>query len=369
MRVYAEIDLNSIQVNAKSVRKAVGDTVKIMAVVKADGYGHGAVRTANAIADIVDAFAVATIEEAVELRNSGIDKEIMILGYISREYYNLAMENEISLTVFSLDMAKEISNFAKAQGGKIKIHIAIDTGMGRIGFYPNLKSAKEIKEISGLPGIIVEGLFSHFATADEKNKTYSKEQIEKYNNFASLLEKEGVRVNTKHICNSAGITDIKDAHFDMVRMGIILYGYYPSQEVDMDKIKLTPAMSIKSSVVFLKTINKGDCVSYGRHFVAEKETKVATIPVGYADGYPRLLSNKGRVIIDGKYAPVIGNVCMDQMMVDVTEIENVSVGDEVILIGNMGGLSITVEEIAELSNTINYEIICGIGKRVPRIYK
>ncbi len=369
MRVYAEIDINSIKKNAKSVREAVGDTVKIMAVVKADGYGHGAVQTAKAVSHIVDAFAVATIEEAVEIRNSGTDKEIMILGYISSDYYNLAMEKDISLTVFSLDMAKEISDFAEGQGGKIKIHIAVDTGMGRIGFYPNPKSAEEIKEISALPGVSIEGLFSHFATADEGDKAYSNEQIEKYNSFANLLEKEGVLIKTKHLCNSAGITDLKEAHLDMVRMGIILYGYYPSQEVDKEKIKLSPAMSIKSTVVFVKTINKGDCVSYGRHFVAEKETKVATIPVGYADGYPRLLSGKGRVIIGGKYAPVIGNVCMDQMMVDVSEIENVSVGDEVVLMGSMGDAAITVEEIAKLSDTINYEIICGIGKRVPRIYK
>ncbi len=368
-RVYAEIDLNSIMNNTKEIRNVVGSNIKIMAVVKADGYGHGAVITSKAIADDVDAFAVATIEEAIELRKGGIEKEILILGYISPDYYAFALEYDISLTVYSFETAKKLSDFALKNGQKLKIHIAIDTGMGRIGFYPDLESIGEIKKISNLSGVVIEGVFSHFSTADEADKTYSNEQIEKYNGFMTKLEDEGVLVNTKHICNSAGIMELPKAHFDMVRMGIIMYGYYPSNAVDKSKIRLEPAMSIKSSVIHIKTISKGEFVSYGRHFKAEKETVVATIPIGYADGYPRLLSSKGRVIINGKYAKVIGNVCMDLMMVDITGIEDVSVGDDVVIIGKMGDCEITVEEIAELSGTINYEIICGIGKRVPRIYK
>lgn len=369
MRVYAEIDLDAIKENAQSVRKVIGDEVKLMAVVKADGYGHGAVMSAKAVDKIADAYAVATIEEAIELRENGIDKDILILGYILPDYYGFALKYDISLTVFTYEMAKELSDFAAQKGKTAKIHIAVDTGMGRIGFFPTEDSAKTIKQISQLPSIEVEGLFSHFATADETDKEYSKSQIEKYNDFCEKLKEKGVNVNVRHMCNSAAITELPTCRMDMVRMGIVMYGLYPSGEVDKSKVCLNPAMSIKSSVVYIKTIKTGESVSYGRKFRAERDTVVATIPIGYADGYPRQVSNKSRVLINGEYAPVIGNVCMDQMMVDITDIKNVNVGDDVILVGKQGGKEVTFEEIAELAGTINYEIICGIGKRVPRIYK
>ncbi len=369
MRVYAEIDLNAISRNAKNVRKIVGDKTKIMAVVKADGYGHGAVPVSKRINDIADAYAVATIEEAVELRQSGIDKEILILGYIMYDYFDTAIAYDISLTVFTYEMASKMSDYAKLHDKTVKVHIAVDTGMGRIGFYPCDESVAKIKQISELPGIEIEGLFTHFATADEADKTYSHSQMKKYCDFARMLEESGIHIKTKHISNSAAITEFEDCRFDMVRMGIILYGLYPSEEVDKTKINLTPAMSIKSSIVYLKTINEGESVSYGRKYTAAKPTRVATVPIGYADGYPRLLSNKGRVLICGKYAPVIGNVCMDQMMVDVSDIPEAKIGDDVVLVGSQGENAVTFEEVANLSGTINYEVICGIGKRVPRVYK
>ena len=369
MRVYAEIDLDAIKRNAESVRRIVGLNTKIMAVVKADGYGHGAVMTAKAVQGIADAYAVATIEEAIELRHNGIDKEILILGYILPEYYSFALKYDISLTVFTYEMAKELSEAAKEQGKTAKIHIALDTGMGRIGFFPDGGSVAEIKKIYALPNLEVMGMFSHFATADEADKAYSMKQMEKYNNFCDLLERENIRIKTRHISNSAAITELPDGRMDMVRMGIILYGLYPSEEVDKDRINLSPAMSIKSSIVYIKTIGEGESVSYGRKFTAKRRTAVATVPVGYADGYPRQLSNRGRVLINGEYAPVIGNVCMDQLMVDVTNIKSVKVGDDVVLFGSQGEKKVTFEEAAKLADTINYEIICGIGKRVPRIYR
>ncbi len=369
MRVYAEIDLDAIRQNALSVRKVVGNNTKIMAVVKADGYGHGAVKSAKAVEEIVDAYAVATIEEAIELRENKIDKEILILGYILPDYYETALKYDISLTVFTYEMAEELSKCAVSCEKCGKIHIAVDTGMGRIGFFPTEESAEIIKRISTLNGVEIEGLFSHFATADEANKEYSYSQIKKYNDFCDKLSEKGVEIKTHHICNSAATTELPECLMDMVRMGIIMYGLYPSGEVDKSKICLKRAMSIKSSIVYIKTIKKGESVSYGRRFTAKGDTVVATIPIGYADGYPRQVSGKSRVLINGKYAPVIGNVCMDQMMVDVTEISDAKVGDDVILVGQQGENEVTFEEIAELAGTINYEIICGIGKRVPRIYK
>lgn len=366
MRVYAEIDLGAIRQNAASVREIVGDRTKIMAVVKADGYGHGAVMTAKAVENIVDAYAVATIEEAIELRQNGIDKEMMILGYILPDYYGLALKYDILLTVFTYEMAKDLSDCAAKSGKTAKIHIAVDTGMGRIGFPPTAESVCEIERIANLPNMEIAGLFSHFATADEADKEYSMLQMERYNEFCQKLT---VDTGLKHISNSAAITELPAAHLDMVRTGIILYGLYPSGQVDKGKITLTPAMSIKSSVVYIKTVKAGESVSYGRKFTAQRDTVVATVPVGYADGYPRLLSNRSRVLINGSYARVIGNVCMDQMMVDVTDIKNARVGDEVVLAGRQMGKEVTVDEIADLAETINYEIVCGIGKRVPRVYK
>ena len=254
IRAYAEIDLNAIKNNTKQVRNIIGNDVKIMAVVKADGYGHGAIMTAKAINETVDAFAVATIEEAIEIRERGIEKDILILGYLSPDNYGLALKHSISLTVFSYETAKVISDFAINNGGKIKIHIAVDTGMGRIGFYPCDENVETVQKISKLCGVEIDGVFSHFATADEEDKDYSVSQVKKFNEFLKKLESAGVELKNRHICNSAGIIDLPDCHFDMVRMGIILYGYYPSKEVKKERFKLSPSMSIKSTVIHVKTI-------------------------------------------------------------------------------------------------------------------
>lgn len=368
MRVYAEINLKNIKKNAQSVKKLTGKSVKLMAVIKADGYGHGAVECADTIKDIADAFAVATIEEALSLRNHGIKNEILVLGYVFPGRYSEAIENDISLTVFDYDSALEISETAEKIGKEAILHIAVDTGMGRVGFFPDEQGAETVLKISELPMLVIEGLFSHFATSDEKDKTYSKEQTEKFLEFYELLLQKGVKIPIRHINNSAGIMELPDSAFDMVRMGIVLYGLYPSENVDKEKLSLLPAMTLKSSVVYVKTVKKGTSVSYGRHFTASKDTRVATVSVGYADGYPRLLSGRGRVLINGKFASVIGNVCMDQMMVDITEIDDVKVGSEVVLMGESGENRITADEIADLAGTINYEIVCGITGRVPRIY-
>ena len=367
-RIYAEINLENIRKNIQSVREIVTPNVKIMAVIKADGYGHGAIQCADATRNFADAYAVATIDEALELRYSGVDKEILVLGYIFPNQYEKAIANDISITVFNLQSAKDISDVAVRLGKDAIIHIAVDTGMGRIGFIPCDESVDAIIELSEYPHLIIEGIFSHFATADEKDKEYSYNQLKKFRHFISKLDEHNVKINTIHIDNSAAVTELPDSHFDMVRIGIILYGLYPSCDVDRGKIKLYPAMSLKSSVVNVKTIKSGDCVSYGCHFLAKKDTCVATVSVGYADGYPRLLSNKGRVIVNGKYAPVIGNVCMDQIMIDVTEIDDVEIGTDVILLGKQGDAEITADEIASFAETINYEIVCGVSKRVPRIY-
>ena len=367
-RVYAEIDLSKIRKNVISIRKAVGDSVKIMASVKADAYGHGAIECAREIDEIVDAFAVATIDEAIELRENGFNKRILVLGYVLPEFYSMAIKRDISLTVFSFEAAKELNECALKCGRKAKIHIAIETGMGRIGFYPDESSIDEIAKINSLEYIEIEGVFSHFATADNKDKTYSNKQIDKYMQFVKKIEDAGILIKNKHLSNSAAVIDLPEVCLDMVRVGIILYGLYPSDEVNMSRIPIEPAMSIKSKVVHIKTLHEGESVSYGRQFIATKETKVATVSVGYADGYPRLLSNKGRVIINGKYANIIGNICMDQLMIDITDIENVKIGNDVILMGTQNDLEISAEEIAHYAGTINYEIICGINNRVPRVY-
>ncbi len=369
-RVYCSVDLNAVCDNVKSAMSKTGDGVKMMAVVKTDGYGHGAVAIAHALSSIgVYAFAVATIDEAIELRNSGIRNPILILGYVFPNDLESVLNFDITTTVFSVDSARVISRYAKERNKTAKIHIKLDTGMGRIGFIPGEDAARDIREIFSLPNLYVDGIFTHFACADESDKSSAMEQARLYKDFVSQLESEGLNFPTKHICNSAGIMEFEDCYCNMVRSGIITYGLYPSEEVDKQKLSLKPALSLISHVAYVKTVGAGFTVSYGSTYKTDKETKIATIPVGYGDGYPRLLSNKGRVLINGEYAPIIGRVCMDQFMVDVSDVPNVRQGDEVVLIGKQGKNAITVEEIASLAQTINYEIICGINKRVPRIYK
>lgn len=368
-RIYAEINLDAICKNVNETKKKVGNNVDILAIIKADAYGHGALRVARALSEIdINDFGVATAEEAIQLRKHGINANILLLDYAFEESYTELIENNIISTVFEFNHAKKLNDIAGILGKKALIHIKLDTGMGRIGFIPSQESFEIIKRIYELENIIVGGIYTHFACADMTDKTMTKNQIEIFDNFCKQLEDRGINIPVKHLCNSAGIMEFPSAYANMVRNGIITYGLYPSEEVNKNEIPLSPAMSIKSHIVYVKEVEENFTVSYGATFITKEKTKIATIPIGYADGYPRNLSNKGRVLIKGKSAPIIGRVCMDQMMVDVTDINDVKQGDVVTIIGTDGNERITVEELANNSGSFNYEFVCNVNKRVPRVY-
>lgn len=369
-RVYATINLDAIANNIEQMRANIASETKMISVIKADGYGHGAVQIAHLIEDYdyMWGFAVATAEEAIILRRNNVTKPILILGYVFSEHYQQLIENDIRFTVFTLETAKELSIIASETNRKVRIHIKLDTGMQRIGFQCKEEGLSTIKEISNLANIEIEGVFTHFAKADEYDKTSTIMQLEKYKNFVEDLSAMGIEIPIKHCSNSAGIIDIKDANMDAVRAGISIYGLYPSKEVNTDVVKLIPALELKSHVVHLKEVEPGEGVSYGWTCTTTKVTKIATIPMGYADGYPRTLSNKGWVLIRGQKAPILGRVCMDQFMVDVTNIEGVSLKDEVTLIGKDSSATVSVEELGDLSGRFNYEFVCDINKRVPRVF-
>ncbi|MGL4759899.1 MAG: alanine racemase [Sarcina sp.] len=365
--VWAEINLDNIRNNIREIKKLTKDK-KIIAVVKADAYGHGAVDVAPVlIEEGASKLAVAMITEALELREAGIKADILILGYTPLTFSEKLIIENIEQTVYSLDYARGLSREALKLNTKAKIHLAIDTGMGRIGFLPD-EDLEDIIRVCLLPGLEVEGIFTHFSTADEEDKTYTNEQFKKFRNICNELEERGIHIPLKHSSNSAAIMDLNETYLDGVRPGIITYGYYPSNEVQLDKLKLKPALTLKTNVVHLKTLKKDMYISYGRAFKTEKETIIATLPIGYADGYTRLLNGKAKVIIKGQLAPVVGKICMDQCMIDVTDIKGVKLGDEVILIGEENGVKFNADDIAQLIGTINYEIICMLKNRVPRIY-
>lgn len=369
-RVQASVDLNAIKHNLTEVRNTLHVDTKLMVIIKADAYGHGAIPLAKAFENTgnIDVFGVAIIEEAVELRNAGITKPMLILGYTPKEQYDLVVAHDIVQTVFQYEMAEALSEEAVRQGKTAKIHIKIDTGMSRIGFSDTKESIEEIKRIAALANIEVEGLFSHFACADETDKASTINQLERYIKFVDLLEQEEIFIPVKHIANSAGIIEFPQAYFNMVRCGIATYGIYPSDMVNKEEIKLIPAMELKTHVIFVKDVEAGVGISYGSTYVTDKKRRIATIPVGYADGYSRNLSNHGKVIIHGKYAPIVGRICMDQFMIDVTDIENVKQGDCVTLLGKDGDAYISAEELAQGSHSFAYELVCTVGKRIPRVY-
>lgn len=362
-RVYAKVDLGAICANIDAMKAAAGDTA-LYAVIKANGYGHGAVAVATALSGRVAGFCVATAEEALELRSAGIAQPILILGYVFPECNEQLILHDIMLTVFDYESAEHLSAAATKLGKQVKIHIKLDTGMSRLGFMPDRESVDDICRIARLSGIVVEGIFSHFACADEKDKTSAMAQLKTFNEFADTLQAKGVSIPVLHLSNSAGIIDLPEARFNMVRCGISTYGLYPSDEVDRGAVHLTPAMSIYSHIALLKTVEAGTPVSYGSTFVTERQTRIATVPVGYADGYPRSLSNKGYMLVHGKKAPVLGRVCMDQLMIDVTDIEDVSRGDEVVVMGQ----GVDADTLSRLSGRLHYELVCDINMRVPRVY-
>ncbi|WP_143321677.1 alanine racemase [Clostridium sp. HBUAS56010] len=367
-RVFETVNLDAIRHNMEAMKGNLAEGTKVIGVVKSDGYGHGAVPVALAIDPYVWGYAVATAEEGVILRKHGIKKPVLVLSPVPANCYDLIIEYGISSSVFQYKRAFCLSQAARKAGKKALIHFALDTGMSRIGFPATEEAASEATRISALPGIEVEGLFTHFAKADETDKASSRHQMAEYSRFVELLSGLGVKIPILHCSNSAGIIDLPEANFHAVRAGISIYGHYPSDEVDKERVKLIPAMELKSAVSYIKTIAPGTPVSYGGTFVAEREMTVATIPVGYGDGYPRNLSGKGEVLIRGKRARILGRVCMDQFMVDVTDIEGAAEEDQVVLVGRQGKEEIRVEELAETSGGFHYEILCGISKRVPRVY-
>lgn len=367
-RIQAKVDLNAVCHNIDLIKSSLDKDAKLMVIIKADAYGHGAVAIAEAINDKVDAYGVAIIEEAIELRKAGIKKPILILGYTPIQAFSLLVANDITQTVFQYQAAKALSLEARKQNKKAKIHIKIDTGMNRIGLPDNTESINEIKKIANLSNLEIEGIFTHYAKADESDKTSTYKQFKRFMDFIKELEKEGINIPIKHASNSAGIIDFDESDLNMVRCGIATYGIFPSEDLNNKDINLHSAMTLESHIVFLKEVGSGEGVSYGSTFITERKTRIATIPVGYADGYSINLSNKGHVIIHGQYAPIIGRICMDQFMVDVTDIENVRQGDKVTLLGSDGQVSISVEELSSWSCSFPYELMCTIGKRIPRVY-
>lgn len=367
-RVYANIDLDAIYENVVNAKKLTKPGTKLMAIIKADAYGHGAVEVARTLDDVADAYGVAILEEGIELRQAGIDKPVLILGYTPKALYPAMIKHDIATAVFTWKMAQEISQTAEALGRTARIHIKLDTGMSRIGFKQDDESLETICRIAKLPNISIDGCFTHFARMDETDKTWALKQFERYQDFVKRLEEAGVTFPVKHVSNSAGIIEMPQVNLDMVRDGIAVYGMYPSEEVDKSKIRLRPAMELKAYVSYVKTLEPGVQISYGGTFTTTRETRVATVPVGYADGYPRALSGKGHVLIHGQYAPILGRVCMDQFMVDVTDIPDVTQGDDVTLVGRDGDGYISIEEVANMAYSFNYEFVCDVGKRVPRVY-
>ncbi len=368
IRVCAEINLDAAAYNFKSMKENLAEGTKIIAVVKTDGYGHGALpiaRMAEAY-EYIWGFAVATAEEAFLLRRFGIQKPVLLLGFAFLDACEEIVRQDIRPAVFTLPAARQYSKEAARQGKTVRLHIKVDTGMSRIGFRDDKESADAVKEISLLPNVELEGLFTHFARADEADKTDARQQLSRYQAFCRLLQKRGVEIGLHHVSNSAGIFDLPEANLDAVRAGISIYGLYPSREVNQLAVPIAPVMTLKSHVVYIKEVGPGTTVSYGGTFVSDCRMRIATIPVGYGDGYPRSLSNKGSVLIRGQQAPIIGRICMDQFMVDVTKIPNAKEGDVVTLIGSDGGQKLSMEYLGDLSGRFNYELACDIGKRVPR---
>ena len=370
-RVFAKVNLDNVEANMDSMHALVGDRSLFFAVIKADGYGHGAVRLAKLLEKkaYVYGYAVATVEEAVELRQSGMEKPILVLGYSFPDCYEKMVFYDIMPAVFREDSIKLLSDAAKKVGKTCKVHVKVDTGMGRIGIRPDEQGVEFVVQVLKAKGLELDGMFTHFARADEADKSFAVKQLSLFQNFVNRVESQlRIQIPHKHCANSASIMELPDAYLELVRAGISMYGLWPSEEMRRDILELKPALSLYSHVVYIKDVEPGTAISYGGTFVADKPMRVATIPVGYGDGYPRGLSNKGYVLIRGKRAPILGRVCMDQFMVDVTHIPEAAMDDPVTLIGVDGEERITMEELGALSGRFNYELACVLGRRIPRIY-
>lgn len=363
---FAEIDLGAIRYNLRKVREIINSGVKILGVVKADAYGHGMKDVSGVIVEEgVEYLGVASLDEARTLRNIGIRSKIVVLGTILPGEANGVLRFNVIQTVSELHTARILSRLGQANNRNIKVHIKIDTGMGRIGFW-HAEAIDFIKKISSMRNIVIDGIFTHFPSADD-DRVFTRRQIKDFKSLIEELWRHKINIPVNHTSNSMALIDFKDSHMNMVRPGLIMYGLYPREDL-MKKLNLKPALSFKTKIIYVKSVSKGRSISYGRTYITKRDTKIATIPVGYGDGYSRHLSNRAYVLVKGKRAPIVGTVCMDMTMIDIGHIDNVKTGDEVILIGRQGAEAITVGELASLTNTIPYEVVCNIGRRVPRIY-
>lgn len=367
-RIEADIDLSAIRRNVMTMKNCIPEGKKLLAVIKANAYGHGAIEVANTLEDLADYYGVACIDEAIELRNAGIEKPILILGVTDESLFEEIIKYDITQTIFTVGQAEALSKAAEHVGKVGKLHIKIDTGMNRIGFACKRESVSDIIMISKLPNLNMEGIFTHYYKADEYDKSAAYKQLEDYTGMIKWLEGEGITFAIRHISNSAGIMEMPNDIYDMVRSGISTYGLYPSEEMDKEACVLYPAMEFKSHVIHVKTVKKGETVGYGGTYTLPADKRIATVGVGYADGYPRALSNQGRMLVHGQYAPIVGRVCMDQTMIDVSHIPNVETGDEVVLVGKQGENRLSVEELAGMSASFNYEFVCDVNRRVPRVF-
>jgi len=367
--VWAEIDLDCVAHNIREFQRIIPKSTQIMAVVKADGYGHGAIKVAKAALQAgVTRLAIAIIEEGIVLRQKGFTTPIHILGVSAPETEKAAVEHNLIPTICTLESARNFSDIGKALGKTITFHLKLDTGMGRIGVRTD-RLPEFLEALKPLPNLEMEGVFSHFSKADEYDKTYTKKQLTTYKQCLNMIQETGFTPRIRCLANSAGTMEVPESLFDMVRIGISLYGLYPSNEVDKTRVNLKPVMSWKTQIAHIKTLPPGEAVSYGGMFITQRPTVVATLPLGYADGYRRRLwKTNGYVLVKGQRAPIIGRVCMDMFMVDVTDIQDVTAGDEVVLIGKQGAETISADDMAKQLDTINYEITCLVGKRVPRVY-
>lgn len=366
---FAEINLDNFIFNLNQLKNKLGANTKLMAVIKANAYGHGALKISRvALNNGADSLGVALLEEAMELKEEGINAPILVFGYISSFDLEKAIERKIRQTVFSYQQALSISRAALNQNKEALIHIKIDTGMRRIGFWPERKSLEEIEEIYRLPGIKVEGFYTHFACAEKEDKSYTQEQMHRFLTFIKALKEQGFEPGLLHTANSAALIDLPSTHLDLVRPGIALYGLYPSF-VQCEKIELKTVLSLKSEIIQLKVVPAGSGISYNHTFRTSHQSIIATLPIGYADGLNRRLSNKGEVLVKGKKVPIVGAICMDQCLIDVSSINDVEVGDEAVLLGAQGREIITADEIADRLGTISYEVLTSISNRVPRLYK
>ena len=367
--VWAEVDLDNLAHNIREVRRITNPKTIIMAVVKGDGYGHGATMAAKVFLENgAERLAVATLTEAMELRRASFEAPILVLGYTPAYQSGDVLEYDVNPAVYTSGHAEALSKAAIAMGRVAKIHIKLDTGLGRIGFLPTEKSINEIVEISQLPSLEIEGIFTHFAVADLREKKYTRGQFEKYMQIVEEIEERGVSIPIKHASNSAAVIDLPEYNLDMVRPGSILYGMYPSDEVDMDKVELRPALTLKAKMSNVKTVPKGTGISYGLTFTTDKPKRIGTLSIGYADGYSRAFSNRAEVGIKGRRAPVVGRVCMDQCMIDLTDIEEAKIGDEVVLFGDGSDHTPRAEELAGWMGSIFAEVLSSLSRRVPRVY-